>query len=616
VALALLLGAAAVARADSRVSAAQAIEIASEEPGVAPLLDANPDAHWVATARPARHEWAVVLRAAKGRRALVRVTIADATGAVLTSTVAAPRGRPKLTKPRALAIAARSPHVHDWLSLYRRHTHSVVLGDDRAWTVDLYGPDGGQVAEVHIPDARGEPSDVWTGPQVQWMLARGQTDSYGRKVTRPWLLWPLCALFLAGTINWRRPLALRTLDMMALVSFVASLWWFDRGDVFVSTPLVYPPLLYLLGRMVWLGFSQRGRQVDIGPRHALVLVTLLFALIGFRMGLNNQDSNVIDVGYASVAGADRLLNGVLPYGHMPVAQGAPCGGRYSNGDPIGYVQELNGRCESPVETGDTYGPTVYAAYTPFVAAVGWSGKWDDLPAAHGAAAAFDLLATAGIFVAGWRLGSARVGLLAAFIWNANPFTLYALNMNTNDALVGALLAWTMAVLSLPAVRGALLAAAGLTKLAPLALVPLFASLRNRFVTLTAFAATSILLLSMLALDSEGLRLFWDRTFGYQLDRRTPMALWTLGTYHPGWPDLRSVQRVAEIAVVLGCLSLAFLPRRGKDAGQVVALAGAAVIATQLVARYWFYPYITWWLPLVALAFFLPRSEAGRTAMRP
>ena len=51
-------------------------------------------------------------------------------------------------------------------------------------------------------------------------------------------------------------------------------------------------------------------------------------------------------------------------------------------------------------------------------------------------------------------------------------------MNTNDALVGALLAWMLAALSVPVLRGALLAAASLTKFAPLALVPLFASLRT------------------------------------------------------------------------------------------------------------------------------------------
>ncbi len=138
------------------------------------------------------------------------------------------------------------------------------------------------------------------------------------------------------------------------------------------------------------------------------MIGLVFALMGFRLGLNNQDSNVIDVGYAGVAGASRLMDGVLPYGHMPNRDGHPCHGRYFNGDPVGYIQ-TDGRCESPIESGDTYGPTVYVAYVPAVAAMGWSGIWDRLPAAHVAASAFDILAVVGLFVAGLAAGVAAAG---------------------------------------------------------------------------------------------------------------------------------------------------------------------------------------------------------------
>ena len=90
-----------------------------------------------------------------------------------------------------------------------------------------------------------------------------------------------------------------------------------------------------------------------------------------------------------------------------------------------------------------------------------------------AASAFDILAVIGLFVAGWRLWSPRMGVLFAFGWAANPFTAYSLNMNSNDALVGAAVAWLLAALSVPVVRGILLSVAGFTKLGPLALVPLF-----------------------------------------------------------------------------------------------------------------------------------------------
>jgi hypothetical protein len=251
---------------------------------------------------------------------------------------------------------------------------------------------------------------------------------------------------------------------------------------------------------------------------------------------------------------------------------------------------------------------VYLAYVPAVAALGWSGLWDSLPAAHVTASAFDILAITGLFVAGWRLANGRVGLLLAFGWAANPFTLYALNMNTNDALVGALLAWTLAALSVPVLRGALLAAASLTKFAPLALVPLFASLKHRLATFAGFGVAAIVLLSMLALDSDGVSLFWDRTLDYQLGRITPMSIWTLPSYHPGWPDWSWLQRPLQFFVAIGILALAVFPRASKDAVAIAALGAAAVIGLQITASYWFYPYICWWLPLVLAATLLPRAE--------
>ena len=41
-------------------------------------------------------------------------------------------------------------------------------------------------------------------------------------------------------------------------------------------------------------------------------------LVGFRVGLNVTDSNVIDVGYAGVIGADKMVHGKQLYGHWPV----------------------------------------------------------------------------------------------------------------------------------------------------------------------------------------------------------------------------------------------------------------------------------------------------------
>ena len=66
---------------------------------------------------------------------------------------------------------------------------------------------------MHIADYTEDPYEVWTGPQVGWKLTRGQASAYGRKANAAYVLWPMCALFLAGLIDWRRPFSMRTLDL-------------------------------------------------------------------------------------------------------------------------------------------------------------------------------------------------------------------------------------------------------------------------------------------------------------------------------------------------------------------------------------------------------------------
>ena len=102
---------------------------------------------------------------------------------------------------------------------------------------------------------------------------------------------------------------------------------------------------------------------------------------------------------------------------------------------------------------------------------------------------------------------------------------------------------------------------------------------------------------MLALDADGLSLFWHRTLDYQFGRVTPMAIWTLPSYHPGWPNHLAPAR-APVPVAIGIVLLAVFPRVTKDPVAVAAIGAAAVIGLQITASYWFYPYVCWWLPLV------------------
>ena len=108
----------------------------------------------------------------------------------------------------------------------------------------------GEVAQIEIDDRTGKVNHAWTGPQVNWGMARGYKGWFGRKLndTRLWLAF--CAVFLIALVDWRRILTLRTLDLVALLSFSVSLWYFERGLVFWAVPLQYPPMIYLIARLV------------------------------------------------------------------------------------------------------------------------------------------------------------------------------------------------------------------------------------------------------------------------------------------------------------------------------------------------------------------------------
>ena len=118
--------------------------------------------------------------------------------------------------------------------------------------------------------------------------------------------------------------------------------------------------------------------------------------------------------------------------------------------------------------------------------------------------------------------------------------------------------------------------------------------------LVAAAMTALLV----ALDGSGaLRTFWDRTFGWQLDRPSPFSIWDWGDY-PGFPDLGVVQTVLKAALVLGAVALYALPRR-LDATRAVALGAALLIGFQIVLTHWMYLYLPWALVFTGIALLAP-----------
>jgi hypothetical protein len=541
----------------------------------------------------------------------VTKTVAASGSPVLVTDPNTPPSGYRLTATKVLRAASADPRVKAEL---RRHPKAIAYEYTKGaptWQVSWFsaGKPQRELLQVYVDDNTGAVTQAWTGFQVAWTMARGYAGAFGRRVNS-WYIWiPLLVLFVApfipvpfrrtrhpassesaeGTSSGRpRHPSLWHLDLLVLASFSVSLAFFNHAKIGLSVPLVYPPLIYLMLRLFFLA---NGRGIPKRPLRTLAPTSWLAVgtvfLMAFRIGLNILNSNVIDVGYSGVIGADKLIHNVALYGHWPK-------------DNL---------------YGDTYGPVSYMLYVPFRLIFGWGGTWDSLPAAHGAAIFFDLLCVAGLYLLGRRLRDKRTGIILAYCWAAYPFTLYALNSNTNDSLVGAALLFALLAIRTPPGRGLMAGLAGMTKFAPFALAPLLLRgteerLRMRHIVGFGIAFALACVLTMLpVLLKNDLSAFWHDSILYQSDRTTPFSVWGL------WGGLGWLQSLLQGAVVALALRVAFLPSR-RTVIDVAALGAGVLIALQLTLNYWLYPYIVWFLPMALVALVVSHPDREPVAAQP
>ena len=536
----------------------------------------------------------------------------------LAAPAAAQARSPRLTRAEATRLVLRHPTVASWLQRYRGR-RLVKLASYRAqrgvWEVKVFSGAAGEIALGVVDDRSGRVLEAWSGPQVAWPIARGAIG--GRQLNRPGLWLAFCAVFLLGLAN-RRPLTMRNLDLLVLLSFSVSLWYFNHGHVFASASLVYPPLAYLLVRCAWTTWNGRtGEAKPVWPVWLLVAATCF--LVSFRAGLTLHSASVIDVGYAGVIGADRIDHGRAPYGNFPNEDNLPpCGPPDVEGTVHERVQP-DGRCETANPFGDTYGPVTYESYLPGLWIFGWTGRWDRLPAVRFTSVVFDLLAILGLAAVGLRFGGPPLAATLAFAWAAYPFTQYAANSNTNDVLMPALLIWGFFVLTSDVGRGALAALAGWAKFAALIVAPLWASYpsfrrpRHALLFALGFFLATVACGWIVLLDGHpghALHVFYERTISIQIHRRSPFSIWDWGQYHAGLPDLHVLQKALQGVLVVGALGVAFVPRR-KSPLQLAALTAALLIGFQIVLTHWSLFYISWFFPFAALALLSGSSLSTR-----
>jgi Glycosyltransferase family 87 len=483
---------------------------------------------------------------------------------------------------QAIAIAQRQPAFAEAQREHPGARVDVQVYNQVFWQISLVELND-RVPVVVDVSPRGHLMDVNTGVAASSYIARPGVDKTLRK---PWVWLTFGLAFLLPFVDVRRLRRMLHLDLVVLLSFGASYAVIDRGGHSdLGVLLIYPPLLYLLVRMLRVGLRPRrpgGRLVPHLPTWALVVG--LLALCGGRVALNVENDKVMDIGYASVAGADR----------------------------IAHKQQLYIDNDTH---GDTYGPVNYLAYIPFEAIFPFKGAYDSLGAAHAGAIAFDLLTIVGLVLLGLRFRAGpegrRLGLAMGWAFAACPFTLLSVLENTNDGLVALLLVWMLVFLSSAPVRGLLLGLATAAKFSPGALLLLVARGRSgedgrRQWVQTAGVCLGIFLFTMAIYwphptpegfnTHGGLRALWNCTLGYQLSRSPDFSLWAV-FFNIGW-----TQKLLEVVAFGVMLVAGFWPGR-RTLTEISALAAAVLIALQLPGGHWYYFYITWFAPLVIAALF-------------
>jgi hypothetical protein len=486
-----------------------------------------------------------------------------------------------ITSEEATTVAEADPNVVKEKQEHPNLIPSATLRDEK-WEVGWFEDDH-EWALVMVDPKTGEVTESWTGYQVAWEMARGYSGEFAHSLNSPFIWIPLCLFFLVGLFDWRRWKRPANLDLLVLLGFGVSHFFFNQGNIGVSVPLAYPVLVYLLARCLWIGFRGRGTGLrPVWPTMWLLIAALF--LMGFRVGLNMADAGAIDVGYAGVTGAHRIIHGEQLYGDWP----------------------------EDIHSGDTYGPVNYAAYVPFEVIWPYTGEWDDLPAAHGASITFDIVTFILLIVLGIRIRPGpqgrRLGAILAFGWAAFPYTAYVLESDSNDSLIAALLVATMVLLAKPLWRGVTLALATWAKFIPLMLAPMLLTydpdpdpgsrLRGLFSRRTALFVLGFGVVTIAAvtwpLINPGFHTFYERTIAAQAGRSSPFSIW-------GQAESLEPLRVAILAATgVLALALAFVPRK-KSLLQVAALSAALMLGVQITLHHWFYLYIVWFFPLLLIA---------------
>ena len=526
---------------------------------------------------------AAVLVAASGASAAATTPVYDSNGNPIEVPFVPQdsSGPGTLTEQQAIAAVLRFPKVADWVGRYpaRSLTKDATLDEDTGlWDVNVWSslPDAGQIVEAKVEDSTARVTEAWTGPQVAWRMARGYKGAFGRSINDGWIWLSFCAAFLLGLADFRRLISVRNLDLLVLLSFSLSLYYFNHGRVFSAMPLIYPLLLYLLGRMIWIGARGRGTPARaIWPAWVLLAATVF--LMGFRVGLNVQSSNVIDVGLASIDGAQRIAG----EGEISVRAHA---GRDRKGMRPCRRRRLRARSHPDERTlrvleraGRHVWPRCLSGLHPRVCRrrlrreverrlehlVGPACRPPRGPALGRARSHRPRPSRAALRReaprrdARLRLGRLPVHPVRLELELERRDHARAAHLGARARDLGAGQRSVRRARGMDEVRGAAARARSGRPIRTGA-----DSVARSSLYLGGFLLGTALSFWILLLEPHPLhaaRVFWDRTFGWQLGRASPFSIWDWDEY-PGMPDLHHVQTGLKVLLLVAAIAVYFVPR--------------------------------------------------------
>lgn len=364
-------------------------------------------------------------------------------------------------------------------------------------------------------------------------------------------------------------LSLENLDVLAFASFTLPVWLINEGLIQASVIAAYPPLAYLMVRMLAFGLRGGGRASrepllsHVASRLApaerrRVLRAVLAGTAAMITLVTVTSTGANDVAFAALAGATDLVHGVVPYGHIP-----------------GFVLH-----------GDTYPLLTYALYVPAAAVMPVTDLFSDPQGALIVTAIATLLTAWGLH----RLAGPR----AALGWLAFPPVLLSASTGSNDVVLAACLVAVLATAAHRARSALLLGVAAWVKVIPLLALPVWLARMNRRgvgQTLAGLAALSAILggwiVALGGVTAIGSML---HALSFQLDRGSLSSLW-VGL---GAGDLQPVAEAAVLAAVAAATAAVQRDRELRtDLPRLAALLTGIVLVAQFAASYWTWAYLPW-----------------------